>query len=66
MAGLASGQLPAPEAAERTIFESHIAPWMGHLFADLERAESAEFYKPVGTIGRIFTEIEAEAFALPL
>jgi hypothetical protein len=39
---------------------------MGHLFADLERAESAEFYKPVGTIGRIFTEIEAEAFALPL
>lgn len=66
MAGLASGQLPAPEVAERTIFESHIAPWMGRFFADLERTEAAEFYKPVGTIGRIFIEIEAEAFALPL
>jgi TorA maturation chaperone TorD len=66
MAGLASGQLPAPEVAERTIFENHIAPWMGRFFADLERAEAAEFYKSVGTIGRIFIEIEAEAFALPL
>ena len=66
MAGLASGQLPAPEVTERTIFENHIAPWMGRFFADLERAEAAEFYKSVGTIGRIFIEIEAEAFALPL
>jgi hypothetical protein len=39
---------------------------MGRFFADLQRAEAAEFYKPVGTIGRIFIEIEAEAFALPL
>jgi TorA maturation chaperone TorD len=66
MAGLASGQLPAPELADRTIFERHVAPWMGRFFADLERAETAEFYKPVGTMGRIFIEIEAEAFALPL
>jgi TorA maturation chaperone TorD len=65
MAGLASGQLPAPELADRTIFERHVAPWMGRFFADLERAETAEFYKPVGTMGRIFIEIEAEAFALP-
>ena len=66
MAGLTSGQLPAPEGADRTIFENHIAPWMGRFFADLERAEAAQFYKPLGTMGRIFTEIEAEAFALPL
>lgn len=66
MAGLASGQLPAPERADRTIFENHIAPWMERFFADLERAEAAEFYKPLGTIGRIFMAIEAEAFALPL
>jgi hypothetical protein len=39
---------------------------MGRFFADLERAEAAEFYTPVGTMGRIFIEIEAEAFALPL
>jgi TorA maturation chaperone TorD len=66
MAGLASGQLPAPDEAGRTIFEKHIAPWMGRFFADLERAESAKFYKRVGTAGRVFMEIEAEAFALPL
>ena len=65
MVGLANGQLPASEAADRTIFENHIAPWMGRFFADLERAEAAEFYKPVGTMGRIFIEIEADAFALP-
>jgi hypothetical protein len=39
---------------------------MGRFFADLERAEAAEFYRRVGTVGRIFIEIEAEAFALPL
>jgi TorA maturation chaperone TorD len=66
MAGLAGGQLPAPEEADRTIFESHIAPWMARFFADLERAEAAKFYKRVGTVGRIFVEIEADAFALPL
>jgi TorA maturation chaperone TorD len=66
MAGLAGGQLPAPEEASRTIFENHMAPWMGRFFADLERAESAKFYKRVGTAGRVFMEIEAEAFALPL
>jgi TorA maturation chaperone TorD len=66
MAGLASGQLPASDEAGRTIFENHMAPWMGRFFADLERAETGEFYKRVGTVGRVFMEIEAEAFALPL
>src|SRR5262249_22005575 len=66
MAGLASGQLPAAAESGPTIFERHIAPWMGRFFADVERAEAAEFYKRVGTVGRVFMDIEAEAFALPL
>jgi TorA maturation chaperone TorD len=66
MAGLASGQLPAPEEAGRTMFENHMAPWIGRFFTDLERAEAAGFYKRVGAVGRVFMEIEAEAFALPL
>lgn len=66
MAGLASGQLPASEETGRTIFENHLAPWMGRFFADLERADAAKFYKAVGTVGRVFMDIEAEAFALPL
>ena len=42
-----------------------MAPWIGRFFADLERAEAAEFYRRVGTVGRVFMEIETEAFALP-
>jgi TorA maturation chaperone TorD len=64
MAGLAGGQLPAPAEAGRVIFEKHMAPWIGRFFADLERAEAASFYRRVGTIGRLFFEIETEAFAL--
>ncbi len=65
MAGLASRRLPAPAGAERTIFEKHMAPWIGRFFADLEQAETANFFRRVGTVGRIFVDIEAEAFDLP-
>jgi TorA maturation chaperone TorD len=65
MAGFAGGRFRAPEGAERRLFEKHMAPWMGRFFADLERAEAADFYRHVGTLGRTFMDIEAEAFALP-
>ena len=41
-----------------------IEPWAGRFFADLERAQAAAFYRSVGTLGRVFVEIETEAFAL--
>jgi TorA maturation chaperone TorD len=63
MAGLASGELPAPSGADRDVFEQHLSPWIGQFFADLERAEAADFYRPVGTLGRVFIEIETAAFA---
>ena len=65
MAGLASRSLPAPAEAERAIFEKHMAPWIGRFFADLENAETAAFYRRVGTVGRIFVDIEAQAFDMP-
>jgi len=65
MSGLASGQLPAPADSDRVIFEKHLAPWIGRFFADLENTATAKFYRRVGMIGRLFTEIETEAFALP-
>jgi len=65
MAGLASGELPAPAGSDRIIFEKHMAPWIGRLFADIERAQAADFYRRVGNLGRVFIEIETEAFALP-
>jgi TorA maturation chaperone TorD len=65
MAGLAGGKFPAPSGADRALFEKHLAPWIGRFFADLERAAEADFYRRVGTLGRLFINIETEAFALP-
>src|SRR4051812_43212952 len=65
MAGLVGGQLAAAKDAERRIFEKHIAPWMRRFFTDLEKSPTAGFYRPVGVLGRIFIDIETEAFALP-
>jgi TorA maturation chaperone TorD len=65
MAGVVSGTLPAPEGADRVIFEKHLLPWIGRFFTDLERANAASFYRSVGVLGRVFMDIEKEAFALP-
>jgi TorA maturation chaperone TorD len=65
MAGLASGRFPSPAGADRELFEKHLAPWIGRFFADLESAEGADFYRRIGTLGRVFIEIETQAFALP-
>ena len=65
MAGLVGGQLPAPVERQGQIFEKHLAPWIGRFFADLAVADAADFYRHVGTVGRLFIEIETEAFALP-
>jgi TorA maturation chaperone TorD len=64
MSGLASAQLNAPAGADRTIFEKHMAPWIGRFFADLDSAQAADFYRRVATVGRLFMDIETEAFAL--
>ncbi len=47
-------------------FARHLAPWIGGFFRDLERAEAGRFYRMVGTLGRVFVEIESAAFALPV
>jgi TorA maturation chaperone TorD len=65
MSGLAGGSIPASADAERTFFEEHVSRWMGRFFADLERADSADFYAAVGTAGRTLIDIEVKAFALP-
>jgi TorA maturation chaperone TorD len=65
MAGLVSRRFLAPAGSDRELFEQHLAPWIGRFFADLERAEATEFYQRIGMLGRVFIEIETEAFALP-
>ena len=65
MAAITGGEITVPPEAERVIFEKHLVPWIGRFFADLERSPTAKFYAHVGAVGRIFIEIETEAFALP-
>ena len=64
MAGLVSGRFEAPVGADRKLFEKHLVPWIDRFFADLEQAVAADFYRRVGTVGRVFMEIEREAFSL--
>ena len=65
MAGLINRRLGAAAGADRDLFEKQLSPWIGRFFSDLEQAEAADFYRSVGTIGRLFVDIETEAFALP-
>ena len=55
---------PADLGTQKDFFNKHIRPWAGHFFTDLEGAKNSIFYAPVGTVGRAFMEIEAEAFRM--
>lgn len=55
---------PASLETQKAFFDKHIRPWAGHFYSDLEAAKNSVFYAPVGTAGRVFIEIETEAFRL--
>lgn len=66
MHGLLTGALggDAGPAEAKAFFDKHLAPWAGRMFKDLEGARSAALYMPVGTIGRLFMEIEREVYEM--
>lgn len=66
MAGLINGSFDdvADKATQKEFFDQHIGSWASYFFKDLERAEAAKLYKPVGEIGRLFMEIENAAFSM--
>jgi TorA maturation chaperone TorD len=64
MAGLAGGAFAADFEEQARFFERHLKPWASRLFADIELSQQATFYRTVGRVGRIFMELESEAFAL--
>lgn len=45
-------------------FAAHLKPWAGKFFADLEKAKTADAYRYVGRIGRIFMTIEEQSFGM--
>ena len=64
MAGLARGDFEAGIVEQARFFERHLKPWAARMFADLEISGSANFYRAVGRVGRVFMELESEAFTL--
>jgi TorA maturation chaperone TorD len=65
MAALVGGSIAVPAGTDRDFFERHLARWIRRFFANLEHVASADFYARVGTLGRIFVDVEIEAFSIP-
>ncbi len=55
---------PADLGTQKVFFETHVGSWASRFFEDLETAENAVFYRPIGAIGRTFIAIEREAFSM--
>lgn len=67
MAGLIRGADMEPSQAidDATFFRRHIQNWASRLFTDIERAETAKFYRTVARLGALLIDIETQAAALP-
>ncbi|WP_228739384.1 TorD/DmsD family molecular chaperone [Marinobacter arenosus] len=66
MAGIITGEFVCDSdlASQKAFFDAHLAKWAALFFTDLEGAQSAVFYAPVGSLGRAFMAVEADAFAI--
>ena len=66
MHGLITGTFGAPAslARQRDFFNRHLATWAVKVFEDLESADSAILYMPVGRLGKLFMAVEAEAYGM--
>ncbi len=64
MRGLIMGEFEADGIDDRVFFDRHLRPWVSRLFVDLEMSRTSEFYRVIGTVGRMFIDIEASAMAL--
>lgn len=65
MSVMIAGQFSSENISEKAFFDRHLKPWASRFFADLEAVADNDFYRAIGTLGRIFMEIEAEAQTLP-
>lgn len=64
MSGFACKRFEISDDGEQSFFERHVEPWAERFFSDLENAKTAKFYRSVGMVGRVFMDIEREAFAM--
>jgi TorA maturation chaperone TorD len=64
MGGLVGNRLATAAKVQQQFFETHLGSRIERFFAELERADAADFYRHVGTVGRLFVESETEFFTM--
>lgn len=66
MAGIITGEFACDSdvSSQKAFFDAHMAKWAALFFTDLEEAQSSVLYAPVGSLGRTFMAVEADAFAI--
>jgi TorA maturation chaperone TorD len=50
---------------QSTFFSTHLGSWLPRFFQDLEQADSANFYRAVGGLGKRLMAVEQQYFAMP-
>ena len=60
------GDEPASLERQHEFFARHLEPWLGRFFRDLQKAESARFYRAVGQLGEQFIGVESAAFGVSI
>jgi len=66
MGGLIRGDFgqAVPVSQQRVFFQEHLQSWAPHFFRDLEKVVDSELYAAIGTVGRVFLELEEAAFSM--
>lgn len=66
MAGLIDGSFGGPVTLDeqKRFYDDHVGSWVSHFFRDLEGAKSSVLYAALGSVGRVFMEIEEVAFTM--
>ncbi len=66
MAGLIDGRFDEAVSLDeqQKFYDTHIKSWAPYFFRDLEGAKSSVLYAGLGSIGRVFLEIEDTAFSM--
>lgn len=66
MAGIITGEFVCDSdlPSQKAFFDAHLAKWAALFFSDLAKAQASVFYAPVGSLGRTFIAVEADAFSI--
>lgn len=66
MGGLIRGDFAASSTPEtqRSFYCDHVQSWVPYFFRDLEKVEDSELYAAIGTVGRVFLELEDAALSM--